>query len=212
MKKYSLGLLVLLIIVMNEASVFCQTRNDSILLINGDLIIGSITEIAKDYLTIDEAGKKFKKKFVEKDRIFSYSNASGEHILYVYDTTMGNDFTIPEMRYFIRGEQDAKNGFKAKPAFYTGIVIGAAGGLTGTLFYPLPAFVFAAFVGLPKVKIRKNSVRNPDDLNHIPYLMGYERMSRRNRKIQSLLGGGIGTVAGLGTFILLHASGKELFR
>ncbi len=212
MKKYSLGIVILLMVVVDHVSVFSQTAKDSVLLLNGDLIIGSITEIAMDHLTIDETGKKFKKKFIEKERIFSYSNASGEHILYVYDTTVGNDFTIPEMRYYIRGEQDAKNGFRARPAFYTGIIIGAAGGLTGTLFYPLPAFMFAALVGLPKIKIKKNSVRNLDDLNHLPYLVGYESMSRRNRKIQSLLGGAIGTVAGLGTFIILHASGRELFR
>ncbi len=210
MKRYPLRVIILLLVALNQAPVFSQT--DSILLLNGDLIVGSITEITTDRLTIDEIGKKLRKKFIGQDQIFSYSDSSGEHVLYVCDTTTENDFTISEMRYFIRGEQDAKSGFKAKSLLYTGILVGAAGGLTGSLFFPLPAFAFVALTGVPKVKIKKRSVRNPDDLNHIPYIVGYERMARKNRKIQSLFGGGIGTIAGLGVFLIVKNSGKEIFR
>lgn len=192
-------------------SLFSQEKKDTILLLNGDLIPCKVIRVDNDNVVMKESENVVREFNIDRERIFSYSTtASGEHILYTYDTLQGNYFTIDEMRYFIRGEQDGKKGFKARPPFYTNLLIGAAGGITGSFFFPIPAFTFAILVGIPKVKINKNTVRRPEDLNHIPYIMGYERMARRNRKIQALVGGGIGIVAGLGTFLILQASEKQL--
>jgi hypothetical protein len=199
---------ILTILSLNTG--IAQVKNDTILLITGGIITGSITEVAPTFLTIKDSKKS--SQTIETERIFSYTNSSGEHLLYYMDSVNGNEFSVEEMRYFIRGEQDGKSGFKARPAFYTNMLIGAAGGVSGTFFFPIPVFTFATLVGIPKVKIKKNTVRNLDDLNHPTYIMGYERMARRNRKIQSLIGGGIGLVAGLGTFLVLQNSGKELIR
>jgi hypothetical protein len=207
MKKFYLLFSILLMVsVVNTG--FSQVKNDTILLLNGEIVSGKITEMTIDHLTIKKSEKVAHGYNIDNDRIFSYIDPSGEHFLYVYDTLSGNDFTIAEMRYFMKGERDAKKGFKARPAFYTNLVIGTVGGLSGSFFFPVPAFTFAALVGLPRVKIRKNTVSNPDDLNHIPYIIGYERTARRTRKIQSLIGGGIGLVAGLGAFMVIQASNK----
>lgn len=202
-------ILMLLIFAVNP--MFSQEKNDTILLQNGEIISGKVIRLTEEHLVIKESENVVQEFKIDRDRVFSYTNSSGEHLLYTYDTLKGNDFTIEEMRYFIRGEQDGKKGFKARPAFYTNMIIGAAGGVTGSFFFPIPAFTFVILAGIPKVKIKKNTVRNLDDLNHPSYIMGYERMARRNRKIQALVGGGIGLVAGLGTFLVLQASHNELF-
>lgn len=187
-----------------------QEKKDTILLQNGELIYAKVMRLSNEYLVVKESENVIQEFNIERDRVFSYMDGNGEHVLYVYDTLIGNDFTVDEMRYFIRGEQDGRKGFKAYPSFYTNFIIGAAGGVTGSFFFPIPAFTFAILTGIPKVKIRKSTVRNLDDLNHPPYIMGYERMARRNRKIKALIGGGIGLVAGLGTFLILQSSDKEL--
>jgi hypothetical protein len=201
-----------LLVVLTLNTGFSQIKKDTILLLTGGIITGVISEISRAFLTVKDSEKMAQGTLIETERIFSYTNTSGEHILYAIDTLNGNEFTITEMRYFIRGEQDGKNGFKARPAFFTNMIIGAAGGLSGTFFFPIPAFTFATLVGIPKVKIKKNTMRNPEDLKQPTYIMGYERMARRNRKIQSLIGGGIGLVAGLGTFLILQNSGTELIK
>lgn len=187
-------------------------KKDTVLLLTGAILTGVISEITPTYLTIKDSDKMAKGTVVETERIFSYSNQSGEHVLYFVDSTVGNEFTIADMRYFIRGEQDGKSGFKARPAFYTNMLIGVGGGISGTFFFPIPPFLFATMVGIPKVKIKQNTVRYPDDLNHPIYVMGYERMARRNRKIQSLIGGGIGLAVGLGTFLILQHHDIQLIK
>jgi hypothetical protein len=128
----------------------------------------------------------------------------------VYDTIIGNEFTIDEMRYFILGEQDAEKGFKAKGAFWGNMLLGAAGAVTGSFLCPIPPFAFVALSGLPKIKIKPSTVSNIDNVKHDSYLMGYERVARKKRKISSLAGGGIGLAAGLGTFFILKGTGNEI--
>lgn len=149
---------------------------------------------------------------LENDRIFSITNNKGESVIYEYDTVIGNEFTVDEMRYFIRGEQDADKNFKANGCLAIGAVVGVLSGITGSFFSPIPPFAFTALSGLPKVKIKASTVSNPEYLKHDPYLMGYERVARKKRKFKSLIGGGIGLVAGIGTFIGLKASGNELWK
>lgn len=199
-----------MILLVNSA--FSQEKKDTVLLLSGESISGKVVRIDDENLVMKESENVVREFNIDRERVFSYTTSSGEKVLYTYDTLAGNYFTVQDMRYFIRGEQDGKRGFRAKPAFYTNMLIGAAGGITGSFFFPIPAFTFAILVGIPKVKINKTTVRRQEDLDHIPYIMGYERMARRNRKIQALVGGGIGIVAGLGTFLILQGSDKQLIK
>ena len=115
------------------------------------------------------------------------------------------------MRYFIRGEQDAQKSFKARGAFWSGLLIGAGAGVTGSLLSPIAPFTFAALVGLPKIKIKKKGVSNLEYLKQDAYLMGYERVARKKRKIKSLIGGASGLGIGLGTYFILKANNSELY-
>jgi hypothetical protein len=211
MKKLHFKIFALyMILLVNSA--FSQEKKDTVLLLSGESISGKVVRIDDENLVMKESENVVREFNIDRERVFSYTTSSGEKVLYTYDTLAGNYFTVQDMRYFIRGEQDGKRGFRAKPAFYTNMLIGAAGGITGSFFFPIPAFTFAILVGIPKVKINKNTVRRQEDLDHIPYIMGYERMARRNRKIQALVGGGIGIVAGLGTFLILQGSDKQLIK
>ena len=180
----------LLFILSLSKTGFSQTGKDTILLLNGNVIIANVIDTTNGVTSIKNPKDSLKNIIVENDRIFSISNQNGESIMYVYDTVLGNEFTIDEMRYFICGEQDAEKGFKPRGAFWGNMVLGAAAGVTGSFFCPLPPFAFVALSGLPKVKIKHSSVSNIDYLKHDTYLMGYERVGRKMRKTSSLVGGG----------------------
>jgi len=151
-----------------------------------------------------------KRLLIDNERIFSIKNDSGEVIMYVYDSVIGNEFTIDEMRYFMRGEQDAQKGFKANGSFYGNMALSAAAGVTGSFLSPVVPFVFAALVGIPKIKIKHSTVSDLNFLKHDAYLMGYERVARKKRKLRSLFGGGIGLAVGLGTYGILKGTGNEI--
>ncbi len=191
---------------------FSQTGTDTIVLLNGSSVITNIIDTTNGSVSFKNPKKSKKNSVIENDRIFSINNSKGETIIYTYDTILGNEFTIDEMRYFIRGEQDAQKGFKARGAFWGNLAVGAGAGATGLFFSPIAPFAFSALVGIPKIKIKKKTVSNPDYLNHDAYLMGYERVARKKRQLRSLLSGGIGLGLGLGTSFILKNNNAELLK
>ena len=64
----------------------------------------------------------------------------------------------------------------------------------------------------PKVKIKHSTVSNIEYLKQDAYIMGYERVARKKRKFQSMIGGGIGLVVGLGTYGVLKSTGNEIIK
>lgn len=189
---------------------FSQAGKDTLIMLNGGVMIGTVIDTLNGVTTLKNPKDSTKNILIENDRIFSITNASGESILYVYDTVIGNEFTVDEMRYFIIGEQDAEKGFKAKGAFWGNMVVGAASGVTLGFFSPLPVFAFTAASGLPRINIKHKTVTNTECLKHDTYLMGYERVARKKRKISSLVGGVIGLAVGVGTSAVLQANGASI--
>jgi hypothetical protein len=192
-------------------SAAAQENRDTILLLNGDAVICTIIDTANGSVSVKNPKNPKKNIVFENDRIFSIKNPSGEQVIYVYDSVLGNEFTVDEMRYFIYGEQDADHKFKANGCLWIGAAVGLLSGVTGSFLCPIPPFAFTALSGIPKVKIKHETVSNLDYLNHDPYLMGYERVAKKKRKLKSLIGGGLGLVVGLGTFGVLKSNGNELY-
>lgn len=188
---------------------FSQNGKDTILLLNGNVVVGTVIDTINGITSLKNPKDSLKNIIIENDRIFSISNPQGESVLYVFDSIIGNEFTIEEMRYFIKGEQDAEKGFKPRCAFWTNMLLGAAGAVTGSFLCPIPPFAFTALSGLPKVKIKHKTVSNMEYLTHDAYIMGYERVARKKRKTHSLAGGGIGIGVGLGTFFILRSTNNE---
>ena len=210
MFKNALISLIFLAFGLFSKSAYSQSGKDTILLLNGAVMVGTVIDTTNGVTSIKNPKDSTKNIMIENDRIFSITNAGGESIIYVYDTLIGNEFTIDEMRYFILGEQDAEKGFKAKGAFWGNMLLGAAGGVTGSFLCPIPPFAFTALSGLPRVKVKSSSVSNIEYIKHDTYIMGYERVARKKRKLSSLAGGGIGLGVGLGTFFILKSTNNEI--
>jgi hypothetical protein len=200
------------ILALSCNAAFAQLDSDTLLLLNGEEMITTVLDTAKGFTRCKNLNGNNKIFMIEDNRIFSVRNTKGERVYYQYDSAIGNEFTEQEMRYFIMGEQDAQKGFRAKGSFWGNMLVGAASAVTGSFFCTIPPFIFTALTGLPRVKIKKQTVRNVDLLKEESYLAGYERVARGKRKIKSLIGGGIGLVAGYSSFLILKQNSSEIIK
>lgn len=181
-------------------------EKDSIYLMNGQSIQGKILDTLLGAVTIADPKKPGKRLHYEHDQLYMVRFANGDkRYYYLQDTTIGNWFTRDEMWMYMKGEVDARKGFKARGAMIGGGVAGIIGGMSGTLWGPVAPYGFMALSGITKVRIRHQTVSNPIYLESDAYILGYERVARQKRKIKSLIGGTIGLGIGYGLYALLHS-------
>lgn len=168
---------------------------------NGQVVVQQVIDTLLGAVTIIDPKKPEHKIHYEYDELYCVKYAAGYNDYYYFQDTMkGNWFTRDEMLMYIRGERDARKGFKPKGALWGSFAAGVIGGASGTFFGPLLPYGYLALVGLPKVRIRSESISNPNYVDSDAYLLGYERVARGRRRIHSLIGGTAGLVVGYGLY------------
>lgn len=192
--------ILILILLFSFTKNYGQTK-DTILLMNGNLVIEKVLDTLIGAVTITNPAKPTEKLHYEYDQIYCVKYGSGfVDYYYKQDTALGNYFTRDEMEYYIFGERDARKGFKARGALIGAGVTGLLSGGLGLFFAPVFPYGYMGLSGIPKVRIRHSAISNPNYLEHDAYILGYERVSRSKRRIQSLIGGTIGLAVGYGLY------------
>ena len=170
---------------------------------NGELLVAKVIDTLMNKVTCSYQKKSEDKVLkIEEERIFKivYGNGTNK-TYYKYDTLVGNIFTVEEAWYFVLGEQDAIRNYKPRFTFYGGIIVGAAGPIfTPTLIAPVPVFLYAGAVKIPKIRVNTKDLKDRERLNHDTYLLGYERVARKKQTFRALIGGGVGVVLGFATY------------
>ena len=195
--RYSVFLLIALSFLNVDASAQ-KTNKDSLFLMNGKLYVAAVIDTSIGTVTFHDEKDTSKKIHIDYTDLYGIKYAKTGAMFYYYkqDSALGNIFTRDEMLLFMKGERDAKNGFKARGSFWGAMVMGSVGGLTGSILGPIVPFAYVGLSGLPKVRIKHDTVSNPYYLDSDPYILGYERQARSIRRIQGIKGGLIGLVAG----------------
>lgn len=179
-------------------------QKDTILLMNGQVVVAPVLDTLLGAVTIMDPKPKKKedhKIHYEYDQLYCVKYANGfTDYYYAQDTLKGNWFTRDEMLMYIRGERDARKGFRPRGSLWGSFAAGVAGGGSGTLFGPLLPYGYLALAGVPKVRIRAATVSNPNYVDSDAYLLGYERVARGRRRIWSLIGGTAGLAVGYGVY------------
>jgi len=189
-------------------SAFCQQDKDKIILLSGKVLdhiqVTTSTDIQVKY--VDYNSKKKQERFIDKYRIFSVQYGDGtEELIYEYDTLMENDFTIEEMRYFIKGEQDAMRYYHPRANTIAAGILAVAGGYVfanSILLVPVP-FVSTVVASLPRVKIKPEKTSDPRLLAQPTYIRGYERVAKSHKIQNALKGSLVGLLVGAGSYYLL---------
>jgi len=149
---------------------------------------------------------KVSEKLLHRSDVFSIQfEDKEEQVLYALDEVLGDWMTLDEMRIYMSGEQDARNNYKAKWAFYAGLPIGATtaflaqGGLILTIGGPV---LYTLVQLAPNIRIREKTITNPVHKYNEIYALGYERVARSRIVVQALKGSAIGMAAGIAGYFL----------
>jgi hypothetical protein len=198
--------LILIILCFCFDEKFAQApAQDTLYLMNGHVVGEKVIDTLLGAVTIVDPLKPRKKIHYELPQLYMVRFADGyKRYYYRQDSALYNYFTRDEMWMFMKGEADARRGFKARGSLIGAGVAGLVGGLTGTFFAPIAPYGYMACVGIPRVRIKHKTVSNPVYLESDPYILGYERVARHKRRIQAVIGGSIGLVVGYSLYALLH--------
>ena len=175
---------------------------DHILLMNGEIIrtkvLGQST-LEVRYLEFGKNGRT-KERAEPTETVFSVTDSLGrERIWYFMDTVFGNELTIPQMRWYMEGERDARKGYKPLVPMLLGFVAGAAPVLAldlevNSLLIPP---VYAGLMAWPRVNVTRGSIRDPSMEGDPNYAMGYAAAGRPKRVLKCLASSFIGVGVGL---------------
>ena len=194
--------LALSIVLVLTAGVCAQ---DNILLMNGRVISGKVlgqSTLEVRYLVPN--GKAPPRERQEPtEEVFSVTDSLGrERVWYFHDTIFGNDLTVDQMRSFIKGQQDARDGYRPTWTTVGGFVFGAgtviAANLEMNSFFLPP--IYAVGMTLPRVNVTRGSIRDPYMEGDMDYAYGYARVGRTKRVVHGLLS----TFAGIGAGLLVR--------
>ncbi|MDP1803431.1 MAG: hypothetical protein Q8L81_18860 [Bacteroidota bacterium] len=190
---------------------FSQTKvQDTIYLMNGQVVGEKVIDTLLGAITIVDPKKPSKKIHYEWDQLFMVRFANGDkRYYYKQDSLLSNWFTRDEMWMYMKGENDARKGFKARGCLIGAGIAGVIGGMTGTFWGPVAPYGYMALSGLPKIKIKAKTISDPKNVESDAYILGYERVARQRRKIKSVIGGTIGLVIGYSVYALFHNSYPE---
>lgn len=178
---------------------------DTIYLMNGHVVGEKVIDTLLGAVTIVNPKKPEKKIHYEWDQLYMVRFADGnKRFYYEQDSLRNNWFTREEMWMFMKGERDARKGFKARGSLIGAGVAGVVGGLTGTFWAPVLPYTYMALVGIPKVRIKAETISNPVYVESDAYILGYERVSRQKRRVQAIVGGTVGLAVGFALYSFLH--------
>jgi hypothetical protein len=175
---------------------------DSIVLMNGQVLKGRVlgqSTLEIRYLDSDPKGRT-RERAEPTEGVFSVTDSLGrERVWYFHDTVFGNTLTVDEMRRFIKGEQDARAGYKPLGPVLGGFVLGAGATIAANLemnaFFLPP--LYGATMILPRVFVTPGSLTDITMEGDEQYAYGYARVGRSKRVVRSLLSTFAGVVVGL---------------
>ncbi|MEO0311877.1 MAG: hypothetical protein RIQ89_1534 [Bacteroidota bacterium] len=165
----------------------------------------------KKFKSVDGSGFKIAYRTLEKnklrsiafERVFSLRYPDGtEKVVYQKDPYDSLDFTVDQMRMFIKGEQDADKYYHNNVNKVLATIMGVGSGyfaIYGIIGPPL----YSTIMGNFSPKVKPNKVSDPQLISIPEYREGYERKCRDKKITQGLLFGFGGFLAGITTFAIM---------
>ena len=158
---------------------------------------------------------KGKYKTINKEEIFSFvKKTGGEEIIFEPFEAENSNFTVENMRIYIKGEQAARKNSKTRLATLSGFIVGVASPIflssigTNYLFYsPVPIAFTNFMVGLT-IPTKKSVLKKYPQMGTNDFFMeGYRYTARSKRLNNSIKGGLVGLGVGiLSSIILINVS------
>ena len=217
-----------LVFVLLFAAISLKAQ-DKVNLLNGKVLEGTVTSTADEKISLTMTSKKGKvfDTYIENYRAFSILSKDGsETIIYKQDSTIGNFLTVPDMQFYLLGEQDAYKNYRPMGTMILGTTLGIGLGIFDTynfgdpadptvakgffksgpgfltIFYP---FIFTAIAGIaPRPQLDIHNISNRNNLNSEHFIQGFARVARFKRTIRAFVFSFAGSALGLGSYYLFR--------
>ncbi len=215
--------------------VFNVSAQDKLLLLNGRIDKGEITEDKESIFDFKIYKNGGKEKIIpyDKSRIFSITDINGkESVLYKKDSSIGNFLSENRMRMYIYGQRDAHENFGVGRHLFGGFLLGFAATIFDTYEFgpskkeiadgatPVPTGFFlrdpSVFpvlfplsiplgASLLPSKIIKDDVSSIEYLNSEEYVEGFNKVKKFKRIKNSFLGSLSGMAIALISYYVLNS-------
>ena len=198
-----------LLLLLSLLIPFCAAAQDTLLLMNGRHmnchILADTGTVFEFELT--KANGKIKHQELHKNDVFSVKKAGqSEVILYAQDELLGDIYSVDEMRFYLAGENDARENFSAWPTFAVGFAVCAGVSLWGGDGYITavgPPILYTMLQLVPKIKIREKTMSRPEYKYNDIYADGYEPPARSRKLFRAMGGSFAGSATGVALWFLL---------
>jgi len=174
--------------------------NDTIFFMNGDILQCDIIDDSQIEVVFEFQKRKRRKQLgVHKSEIFGIINNGVKEVYYEENEIVGDDLTISEVEVYLAGQRAARELYKTKKIFYTGLGVTLAisiAGEAGLLAVTVPLLIYPAAQYIPYIKIKGETIVNPNHKFNLIYAEGYEGVARGKRVMAALKGSAAGTVIG----------------
>lgn len=198
-----------LLLLLSLLIPFCAAAQDTLLLMNGRQmncrILADTGTVFEFELT--KANGKIKRRELHKNDVFSVKKEGrSEVILYAQDELLGDIYSIDEMRFYLAGENDARENYSAWPTFAVGFAVCAGVSLWGGDGYITavgPPILFTMLQLVPKIKIREKTMTRPEYKYNDIYADGYEPPARSRKLFRAMGGSFAGSATGVALWFLL---------
>jgi len=180
----------------------CRVQGqDHILLMNGQTLEGRV--LGQSTLEVRyqvPKGARLIERTEPTESVFSVTDSLGkERVWYFMDTVFGNDYSVDQMRWLIKGEQDARQGYRPLWPMLGGFAVGAGAVIAldlEVMSLLLPP-VYAGLMAMPRVHVSKGSITDPLMEGDPYYATGYATVGRTKRVLRSLYATFAGVAVGL---------------
>jgi hypothetical protein len=156
-------------------------------------------------LQITKPGGRVIVREIHKNDIFSVNMGGSEEVYYMQEEMLGNIYTVDEMRYYLAGENDARQNFDAWPTFFVGFTLCAGISLWGGDGYITavgPPILYTLLQLVPKIKIREKTMSHPEYKYNDIYADGYEPPARTRKLSRAMEGAFLGSATGVVYWLL----------
>jgi len=182
---------------------------DKLLLMDGTRLEVRIVRSDPSRLVFERQKKNgsFKLDSLYTPELFSQTPEGGEEQMrYVQDPILGDELSEEELRYYLYGLDDARQGYDALPTIIGGFVVGTAGtiamegGLVPSIGLPL-AYGFG--MQIPIIRIREETITDTQWKQYPTYLEGYNKKARSKKFIGGFMSTLVGSLVGSGVVVLI---------
>lgn len=172
-------------------------KEDTIIMKNGDELIGKITEVNPTYIICQMADSDIvSNRIIPKETIFILKYSDGTREVFSLDAPVVSNENADLMYH--KGQTDAKMYFRTSGVFW--------GSFGSTLIYPLLGLPTTAILASVRPNSENFRTSHPELLKNKNYFNGYQKGAQKKKVAKSFTGFGAAAGIWVGLVIVVVAS------